>query len=326
MGELQNVAQAEGSLSKRLFRHVELRTTELRTIKAWLILAGGSLAGIAQLPIPVSEGVKVVVGLFGVTMALWGGYLSLKYDSSDLAVLQDAQDMVGQWKSGLVTLSDEKLEIKSQLEALQRDLHRERSLALAHEMVLLALENALVLQKTVRVKRLQTFMAAAAPRLIGPMGLGGDHEWTISIFLKDRVGDEVVMKRIASNWADRGAEENDTRTWRLGKGWTGMAWQYGEEGRTDNFVVLKDSSDPDILHIFDTDKQEEPTDYERFRSVACIPFNIVGESGVFGVVTATSSRLGAFAVKPGTSGRRNFDTIKSFTSVIVALVTAGDKE
>ena len=287
-------------------------------IKLVLVLLGGTLAGLAQLPFPWADPTKLLLGGAGAAMALTGGALLLLIDNENVAALEQARATVKVWRA---TISNAD-RLEGERQQLEQSLRRSKELTVTFDTMIRFLEFALALDGVTLEQRLDRFIGPVAPALIGSMGLGGQHSWTISIFRKQAFDGEERMVRVASNWADREGEREDTRAWRRGKGWTGMAWLLAEERPKDPYVVEADTATEAARSRYDTDDQGDELDYGRFRSVAAVPFRDSRTREVMGVVTATSSRPGAFGVDRNTPGRRNLDTIKSF-SLLVSALAAG---
>ncbi|WP_174274933.1 hypothetical protein [Sphingomonas bacterium] len=279
-----------------------------RILRASLVLFGSFLAGLAQFSLPLSDHWKLALGLAGSAMALFGGIVLLWLDDVDVKLLGEARSAVQRWKAAVI-----------RREPVEAALKTEQALNVGFDQLIGVLGRSLSMQHASLDDRLKVFVSVGARQLIGPMNLGGEHIWTISIFRKVEIDGAFRMKRVASNWADREEEERDTRTWAYGKGWTGAAWQFGEERLNAPFVVEMDTATDQARARYDDDGQAEATDYDRFRSVASIPFRVGKERSIFGVVTATCSRVGAFDVTKGSPGLRNFETIRSFTLLAAAL-------
>lgn len=282
-------------------------------VKLVLILGGGTMAGLAQLPLAWSEDFKARFGTTGIVFALIGGVLAIAMDSADIRLLADVRRGQQRWRA--------LLQERDQAQAL---LQQGEELNQLYDRMIDVLERALALENLSLHERLDRFVRLAGGALVGPLDLGGRHEWTISVFLRETGPGGDRMVRRGSNWSDRDREGEDKRTWRYGKGWTGKAWQDREE-RCDRktAVVEPDTSTDEARERYDTDGQGEESDYVRFLSVAAIPFHLGADTRVAGVVTVTSTREGSFSIVRGSTGRRNLEVMKSFARLTTALIGAG---
>lgn len=310
--------QAEVVLWGRAVAYIEQSFLFQMLIKVGLVLLGTTMAGLAQLPVPLNDTGKAILGITGVALAAVGGIVLVLVDGSHIPLMQDFRETLNKWKASL----REQERLGAECQRLDADLTKANELMVNFDGMMVLLETTLALEVATLKERLDRFVGPAAPGLIAVMELGGAHNWTLSIFHKQLRDGEQRMVRLSSNWMDREEQDRDVRSWRRGKGWTGEAWRRGEEHSSDFAVVERDAATPDAKARYDTDGQTEPLDDTRYRSVAAVPFRDSRSGEVIGVVTATSSRVGAFDVDRVRSGRRNLDTVKSFALLAALIVSA----
>lgn len=309
--------EADAALWTRAMRHLRRSQRWQMWIKLLLILGGGSLAGLAQLPLGLPDTTNRVIGLIGVAMALLGGVLLLLIEKDHVDLMVEAREAVTKWRAAKRSCD----QVEREKQDLTTALEAERLLAVAFDTIIRFLHTALSHEKMTLDERLDSFVSGAAARLVDPMKLG-DEDWTISIFRKMEVKGQIRMCRAASCWKDRASENDEKRSWARGKGWTGKAWANGEDQPSAPYVVEADAWTKEAQLRYDMDGQGREEDRERYKSVVAIPLHVQGSKEVFGVVTATSGRIEAFGVQEGTPPRRNFDTIKSFTLLVAALAAS----
>lgn len=311
------IDEAELALWNRMLVYVRTSAAWQRAIQLALVLGGSLLAAVAQYPFKWSDHTKIMVGVSGAGMAFVGGILLVWLN-------RDFEDLVSQTRTTLRQLraaTRSFLRAEQDKAALDRSLRTANQLIITFDQMIQYLERSLGVPNATVDQKLNAFVTSSAPLLIGPMGLGGSYQWTISVFLRRLVEGEEMMIRVASNWADRDREAADTRAWRYGKGWTGMAWMRAASGLSPPYVVEADTSTEAARARYDTEGQEDLTDYARFRSVAAVPVQNSVTGAVEGVITATSSRLAAFHIERDTPGLRNLETLISFALMVGVIVS-----
>ena len=221
---------------------------------------------------------------------------------------------IGGWRAAEISLS----RAHDIIANLQHQMRQEEGRNIAFDVMIQFLEQTMAIHDDPFEKRLQNFVSVSAPRLIGPLNIAADQDWTISVFCKRIVLREERMVRVASYWKESARTKKDKRSWPKGVGWTGEAWRRAVEGHKFPWVVEADAASEESRNHYNTAGQEQAEDYERFKSVASIPF--VGSNGdVCGVVTVTSGRKETFGGLKGTQGLRNFDMARSYASLISVL-------
>ena len=100
------------------------------------------------------------------------------------------------------------------------------------------------------------------------------------------------MTRIAAEWTNPHLAGDGGRNWKMGQGYTGGAWHRAETNANGD-VVLSDTTPEHIAQEYPV-AGRDPDRERHYRSVAAIPILIRHNNEVWGVVTATSDRVGMF--------------------------------
>jgi hypothetical protein len=145
---------------------------------------------------------------------------------------------------------------------------------------------------------------------------GGDF-FTVSIFKKEDRGEGERMYRIAAEWTDPERASTGGRSWAFGKGFTGVAWQLACTNRKGD-VVEADCSGAEIADKYPVD-DPNPEREALYRSVAAIPIFVGATNEVWGVVTATTDRIGVFKRDRSNLQVQNVDTIRDVARLAALL-------
>jgi hypothetical protein len=285
------------------------------------VLVGGLAAGAAQFfaddPNPATKSLWHWVGVIGVIFVTCFGLLGLSTERSFNALMTEAKDAVSGWQDSEVQrarMEDRHADVVRQLRELE-----DRNIQF--DVILNFLYQTLSLRGVSADRRLADFTNTAGPRLIGPLKLASDADWTISVFRPKLYKSKLVMCRIGTSWKDQSQSKKDNRRWPIGVGWTGEAWRKAAEKHDFPWVIERDAASSDARARYNTTGFEKPDDYTRFQSVAAIPFYDT-DGSVAGIVTVTSGRVDIFSREEGTQGARNFQTLVSFTRIVAALVAS----
>ena len=255
--------------------------------RPWFVagaVLGAALTGIGRL-IPGDGG--IVVSTIGIVAALVFGGLVGWADYRKLEISREAR--------GAMSVADEAIERAAvYAEALDRQSRR-RSLrderlkagTLMREAMATAVANELGIGDA-----LDLMLDGAKLRLIASCDFDAAEYWAITIFALGE--NAIVMEKIAALWNDATTSARPSRSWRRGEGLTGVAW------RNERPVVVADMTNPGLgEECQGTGDKHRDHDRQRYRSAASYP--VVVDGAVWGVVTATSDRVGRFDLT-GTDG------------------------
>lgn len=155
----------------------------------------------------------------------------------------------------------------------------------------------------------------AAFDIVGAIGFEAGEYWTLSVFEIDP--SEETASRVAAAWVDQAGARNPGRSWPKGEGYTGVAWRDGVE------VIEADTSTPAAMRRYHVlAARSRPYDSGRYRSVAAIPVSGAPGGDLWGVVTATSDRIGRFQDEEPGGPLQAVDVIRDVAGMIALLVAA----
>lgn len=148
--------------------------------------------------------------------------------------------------------------------------------------------------------------------IVGAIGFEPGEYWTLSVFEIDESEGEAF--RIAAGWADRAGAQSDGRSWRMGEGYTGVAWRDGTE------IIEEDTSTPAAQRRYRVVGQKARAyDAARYRSVVSVPIRAGAEHAIWGIVTATSDRVGRFQDEAPGSEIQAVDMVRDVAGLMALL-------
>ncbi|MEI9927919.1 MAG: GAF domain-containing protein [Sphingomonas sp.] len=145
-----------------------------------------------------------------------------------------------------------------------------------------------------------------------------DVRWTVSIFRRIKESDEteVIVREQVLRWD--GDTNPSGRRWHRGESYSGHAWLTGDP------VIIPDTANAPLIHR--PEENARTTDSDKYKSVAAIPVRTGASEHVWGVVTATSDRLGHFGNEgDGVAAQLHADSMRSLAA-FVSLLVAGSAE
>ena len=125
------------------------------------------------------------------------------------------------------------------------------------------------------------------------------------------------MQRIAAQWTDPEKAAAGGRSWARGEGFTGVAWNNAITNRFGD-VIEDDTTKPHCRSQYPV-KSIDPEREALYKSVAAIPILVGGTNDVWGVVTATSSRVGVFKRDTSNVTVQNVEMIRDIARIAALL-------
>jgi hypothetical protein len=162
----------------------------------------------------------------------------------------------------------------------------------------------------------KSVLTACQRSLAIAMDFSQSDQWTIAVYKAIPDPDEVG-KTVLKCTAHKRAIECDianARLWKEGTGIMGVAFSSGDE------IVVPDLQADGTRAVFSTSANEtRGYDNQRYRSMVAVPILVVGLQKPWGVVTATSDRVGHF--KPDAQdGLRNDEGARALAAMIALAV------
>lgn len=248
----------------------------------------------------------VVVSTIGIVAALifgglvgWADFRKLEISRearSAMTVADDALDRAG----GYATALDE--------QTRRRSLREERLKVgtLLREAIASAVASGFDVGDAI-----DSMLDSAKLRLVAACDFNAAEYWALTVFSLGESGDE--MEKIAALWNDATTSAQQSRGWRRGEGFTGVAW------RNERAVVVPDMTAPGMAEEYPVPgTKHRDHDRQRYRSAASYP--VVVDGAVWGVVTATSDRPGRFDLS-GTEGAESARVIQDVAGHMALLAT-----
>ena len=279
-------------------------STERWRIVVQLILTAGGTAilGIGRIPI-LAEATQIWFTAIGLFLGFLGAAFICIFEVGRASFVGATKDALNE--SRLIILERDTLlgldEKRRYLLDAQSDIY-EVCEALAEEPDI--------------TKVVEAILDTGINNITGAIGFDPGEDWAFSVFRRTETEDgPEVMVRIAVVWADRQAQHKSARDWYLGEGFTGLAWK--EKGE----VIVKDATDTEHGQRYDISTAKElPSDKEKYISVAAIPIKVGTQDDVWGVVTATSNKVGRFMRRPNDIHSQNVDTVRVLARLIASQV------
>jgi hypothetical protein len=132
--------------------------------------------------------------------------------------------------------------------------------------------------------------------------------FTLTIFKREArtAAEGERMHPIAREWTDPAAADGG-RSWEKGKGYTGVLWSMASANRKIS-LVEPDTSLEGVREKYPVDTADLQRE-NRYRSIASFPITIGPDDGIWGIVTATSSRPLVFDHR-GDLARQSVETVR----------------
>lgn len=280
------------------------------------ILLGALLAGVAQfvqLSPPLMPWVHAV-GVGGAVLAFIGGYWVYRADRHAAQSLELADEAI---EAARASERRHRLERSEALEAFAaiRDEHlHQRQLFAATAILREGIERAIAHLPCPSVDEvLKKILKGCLRTLLACLRCEAGERWTLTVY-REQGG---ILRGAAAFTVDREEDDVSPREWAIGEGYAGAAFARDRE------VVLHDAQNPSVLALLHvpTDKLR-PQDAAKYRSLAAVPVRVAGIDRPWGVVIATSDKLGRFDSSETGEGAISAQAIRMVAGMIALLAAA----
>lgn len=307
--------------TKGVFGKYADRVLHLERLRPWLIGLGAFAALVTALGrIEAFGDIGLVLTIGGLLVAFLCAAVVAAFDFKKLELGAHLTKMEETANQAIETgrgLEQAGQALESELQKARRSAEildqRRRERLQAIEQMLQAVEAGLL--KSRNEKALKNTAAAMLKLSINAIryavGYQANEFFTVTIFRRE--GDEMV--RIAAEWTDPALAGKDGRAWKKGRGYTGGAW-HKAEGNPNGDVIISDTRPKHVAREYPVDNRD-PDREALYKSVAAIPILIRNNNEVWGVVTATSDRVGMFAQEG--PGLQNVETIRDIARIAALL-------
>ena len=252
----------------------------------------------------------------GVGLVFLGGVLLLLLRDEAPELLARAAALEGEAQKYL----DERDGLLVRLES-SATLDRKRlALIDANRTMREALEQALLVAEATPSEASNLMLQTALRFITASIGFDSDEEWAISVFQVQGEGKEALLRRITAARADRLSEQSDPRSWKRNEAYVGAAWHSARD------LIIEDSSDPQVSLDYPVPQgKKRDYDTERYRSMAAIPVRLGPEPRIWGVVAASSNRVGRFRRDPNNRQVQTVDTVRAMARMIALMAAAFER-
>lgn len=289
------------------------RILHLESFRPWLVGLGALGALIAALSRLDPDGTPGLVALIvGVVFAFVGAACAAAMDFKKIelgAQLKSLEEMAEK----AIQLGREVAADRKKLEEGAAVLDRRRRGRLqAIEQMLQAIEAGLLASdEDAKKATAATMLRRSITSIRNAVDYHATEFFTVSIFRRE----DERMVRIAAEWTNPDLAGNGGRNWKKGQGYTGGAWHRAETNPNGD-VVLSDTTPDHVAEEYPVEGRDAERE-RHYKSVAAIPILIRHNNEVWGVVTATSDRIGMFD-RSG-PGRQNVEMIRDIARIAALL-------
>lgn len=313
MSDFENFEAELRSGTRTVFGKYSDRILQLESFRPWLVGLGALGALVTALSRLDPDGTFGLVALIGgVIFAFVGAACVAAMDfkkielSTQLKSFEDLADKA-------IQLGREVANDRKKLEEGAAVLDRRRRGRLqAIEQMLQAVEAGLLAtDEPTKKATAATMLRRSITSIRNAVDYHATEFFTVSIFRCE----EDRMTRIAAEWTNPELAGNGGRNWKKGQGYTGGAWLRAETNPNGD-VVLSDTSPDHIAHEYPVEGRD-PQRERLYMSVAAIPILIRHNNEVWGIVTATSDRVGMFD-RTG-PGLQNVEMIRDIARIAALL-------
>lgn len=239
--------------------------------------------------------------LLGSAVVFLGGLALLIIQDEAPELLARAAALEGKAQEFL----DERNGLTARLEGLAALDRRRLELIDANRTMREALEQTLLVPEADAGGAAQGMIDLAGRYLISSIGFETGEAWAISIFRVEADQHGEILNRIAALRADRLDERRQARSWRRNEGFVGAAWVSNRD------TIIEDCREPQVAADYPVPAGcRRDYDADRYRSMAVIPIRLGAERRVWGLVAASSDRIGRFRRDPGNRQVQTVDTVR----------------
>ncbi|MEG8015892.1 hypothetical protein [Sphingomonas sp. 22R3R2A-7] len=289
----------------------------VRRFQKWInvgcVLGGALVSGIGggmegpMVP-ALGSGILTLKGLlvcFGAAVVFLGGLALLIIQDEAPELLARAAALEGQAQQFL----DERDGLTIRLEGLGALDRRRLELIDANRTMREALEQTLLIPEADALGAAQGMIDLAGRYLISSIGFETGEAWAISIFRVEADnngdGDGEILNRIAALRAEKLDERRQPRSWRRNEGFVGAAWVSNRD------TIIEDCHEPRVAADYPVPPGcRREYDADRYRSMAVIPIRLGADRRVWGLVAASTDRIGRFRRDPGNRQVQTVDTVR----------------
>ncbi len=247
-----------------------------------------------------------VVGIAATLVVLVASLISIRSEkdaSSELALAQSAitkaQEVEDQLQEIALQWPDfDRIISLYQFTKLMRDALEQSSLARSGDL------NVLI----------ATLLAISAKPLRVAMGYKLGDEWTICVFRAEKLQSGRAQLRLIAHDRTIDCDLSKARIWPEGVGVAGVAYSHQHE------LLVDDLAADAIRSIFQPPGLRRPYDDERYRSMIAVPISTAGAQEPWGVVTATSDRVGHFNHNSG-PGLKPEEAVRALADYVALTVS-----
>ena len=289
---IDQIRPANASGKSSLLLKFKNRIAAVENLRLVAVIGGVIGALVAAISRAIAGDLGLGIAVSGAVMAAVCGIMIALMDRKKLELSQEATDAHANGDQALDlagSLADQLEATQAAVEGFDRK-RRERLTAI--QRMIEVVEASLVTNSGNVPKTAEGMLRNAVQSIRSAVEYKGVDFFTITIFQKVAGSGEEVMRRIAAEWTNPELALKGGRSWKLGSGYTGMAWQNALHNPNGD-VVIGDTAEPLIRTQYPVD----PYDPEReclYRSVAAIPILVDSGNEVWGVVTATTDRPNVF--------------------------------
>ena len=295
------------SLSRESLKHqkevlADDRLSRLQRADAWrvffsvVVIVGGGIAAITQL-IPSNFIVPSSnwVGIFGAVLAILAGVVVAFTERDGPSMMERAQIAIDSAQE----LIAERENISKLIDQLYGADEKNRSIQTALRFILDYIDELNSSQGEDIKENLRNMFRSVLREIEISIGVTNKEQWTITVFMRN--SENSLMVPLVKWRANRGEEDEPTRSWAKGSGYTGLAWA----NRTE--IVLADTSSPTALALL---KDIAPRDPELYVSVIAVPIKPSFDNDVWGVLTVTSDLKGRFSELANSGSAQSVENVK----------------
>lgn len=300
--------------SKQLSTNIELQATRFRRtslfVKVVLVAIGSAIAGVAQFLEFSDNGATTsqIVGIAACAIVAIGGVFVIVTEqdaSSQLALAQKAIETAREAEAKYEVISDLEYQTYLLIELYQ-----------AMNVMRGVVEQVANLDKCDEVDLVAKLLKAAERSLVISMDFQQADQWTIGVYMAVPDPTQTTRAQLKCVALKRAIEckIGDTRVWDEGTGIMGVAYANGDE------IIIPDLQAEGLSAVFGASGNETRAyDSDRYRSMVAVPIKVEGLAKPWGVVTATSDRVGHFTTR-ATTGVQPDEGARALAGMVALLV------
>ncbi|WP_125255820.1 hypothetical protein [Brevundimonas fluminis] len=314
MGEIEELKARLRKGEQSFFDKFSARITyveRLRPIFGFVAVGGAMVAAIARF-IPGPWGLGLVVT--GAVVAAAGGGFVVLMDFKKLEISQEGRDAHKTADDAIEALAAKTAELEAAEDRVKQTAAFDRKRLARIEATRLMIESveAAFLKQADVPKSAQQMLERAISNLRTAVDYQAGDFLTFTIFQKTGSGAQEQMTPIAREWTDERDALRLGRSWKRGRGYTGHLWSLARDNPFAS-VVEPDTRKREAQERYKVDKPDAARE-SRYRSVASFPILIGADNEIWGVVTATSDRVGVFD-RSGDLPHQGVETVRDVAMV-----------